>query len=221
MLQFIFDGGFLMWPITLLSVVGFAIIIDRACAYSAAKRDSDTMMKYVLEALNENRFDDAMERCVQVGGPVASVVLLGLQKFEKLRKTDRSTAEMSEIVKTSMEEYAPQIIGTLERNVSSLPIVASLSPLLGMTGTVTGMISSFESMANSTTLEATAVSAGISEALITTAAGLLVAMPSVIAYNIFTKLTEGYVTKIENACTALVDYIALDYEPGAAMDEND
>ena len=153
-----------------------------------------------------------MEACEKVGGPVASVLLLGIQKFDKLRGTGRTPAEISAIVKTSMEDYAPQVIGTLDRNLGVLPIVASLSPLLGMTGTVTGMIASFDSMANSTTLEATAVSGGISEALITTAAGLLVAMPSVIAYNIFSRKVDGAIQTIDIACTTLVDYIALDYE---------
>ena len=119
---------------------------------------------------------------------------------------------MSAIVKTSMEDYAPQIVATMDRNIGILPIVAGLSPLLGMTGTVTGMINSFDSMATQTNLEATAVSGGISEALITTAAGLLVAMPAVIAYNIFTKLEDGAVSEIDKACTALVDFIALDYK---------
>lgn len=212
MLEFIFEGGFMMYPITLLSVVGFAVIIDRFCAFRVAGRDNEALTRDVLEALRQNDFDGAMEACEKVGGPVASVLLLGIQKFDKLRGTGRTPAEISAIVKTSMEDYAPQVIGTLDRNLGVLPIVASLSPLLGMTGTVTGMIASFDSMANSTTLEATAVSGGISEALITTAAGLLVAMPSVIAYNIFSRKVDGAIQTIDIACTTLVDYIALDYE---------
>lgn len=213
MLKFIFDGGAMMYPITLLSVVGFAVIIDRFCAFRVAGRDNDSMLHNVLSALAAGRFDDAMKECVNVGGPVSAVLLLGIQKFMKLKDDNtRTLNEVSQIVKTAMEDYAPQIIGTLDRNIGVLPIVASLSPLLGMTGTVTGMISSFDSMANSTTLEATAVSGGISEALITTAAGLLVAMPAVIAYNIFSRKVDANVQQIDIACTALVDFIALDYK---------
>ncbi len=212
MLQFIFDGGAMMYPITLLSIVGFAVIIDRFCAFRVAGRDNESLTKDVIKLLSENDFNGAMDKCIAVGGPVAAVLLLGIQKFDKLRKTDRPVAEVSAIVKTSMEDYAPQVIGTLDSHLGVLPIVASLSPLLGMTGTVTGMISSFDSMANSTTLEATAVSGGISEALITTAAGLLVAMPSVIAYNIFSRQVDASVQQMDIACTALVDFIALDYK---------
>lgn len=212
MLKFIFDGGFMMYPITLLSIVGFAVIIDRYLAFRIAGRDVTALMRSVIAALEEGRNEDAVAECENVGGPVAAVLLLGIQKFIKLKDSGRSMGEVSAIVKTSMEDYAPQIIGALDRNIGVLPIVASLSPLLGMTGTVTGMIASFDSMANSTTLEATAVSGGISEALITTAAGLLVAMPSVIAYNIFSRKVDAHVQDIDKACTALVDFIALDYK---------
>lgn len=212
MLQYIFDGKGMMYPIVLLFVVGVAVIIDRAIAFYNASRNNKQLTNDVIAALTENDFDGAAELCANVGGPVAAVLLVGVQKFGKLVDTDRTNAEMSAIVKTSMEDYAPQVVSTLDRNIGILPVVAGLSPLLGMTGTVTGMISSFDSMATATNLEATAVSGGISEALITTAAGLLVAMPSVIAYNIYSKMVDGYVGEIDKACTAMVDFIALDYK---------
>lgn len=214
MLQYIFDGGPLMYPIVALLVVGLAVIIDRAVAFNAATRNNKALTADVIALLEENDIEGAAELCAKIGGPVAAVLLVGIQKFGKLVSKDekRSNAEMSAIVKTSMEDYAPQIVATMDRNIGILPIVAGLSPLLGMTGTVTGMINSFDSMATQTNLEATAVSGGISEALITTAAGLLVAMPAVIAYNIFTKLEDGAVSEIDKACTALVDFIALDYK---------
>lgn len=214
MLQYIFDGGPLMYPIVALLVVGLAVIIDRAVAFNAATRNNKALTADVIALLENNDIEGAAELCAKIGGPVAAVLLVGIQKFGKLVSKDekRSNAEMSAIVKTSMEDYAPQIVATMDRNIGILPIVAGLSPLLGMTGTVTGMINSFDSMATQTNLEATAVSGGISEALITTAAGLLVAMPAVIAYNIFTKLEDGTVSEIDKACTALVDFIALDYK---------
>lgn len=214
MLQYIFDGGPLMYPIVALLVVGLAVIIDRAVAFNAATRNNKALTADVIALLENNDIEGAAELCAKIGGPVAAVLLVGIQKFGKLISKDekRSNAEMSAIVKTSMEDYAPQIVATMDRNIGILPIVAGLSPLLGMTGTVTGMINSFDSMATQTNLEATAVSGGISEALITTAAGLLVAMPAVIAYNIFTKLEDGAVSEIDKACTALVDFIALDYK---------
>ncbi len=213
MLEYIFDGGFLMYPITLMSVVGLAVMIDRYCAFRDAKRDTAELRAKVMECLGENRIEDAIEACRECGGPVAAVLLVGLTKFKKLQGTGRTQTEMAENVSKSMDEYAPHAIGVLERNIGALPIVASLSPLLGMTGTVTGMISSFNAMASATNLEASTVSAGISEALITTAGGLLVAMPSVIAYNIFSKMVDNHVTDIESSATELSDFIMLDYVP--------
>ena len=213
MLEFIFDGGFLMYPLLFMSILGFAVIIDRFCAFRAAKRDTKILRANVLKALEEYRLDDAMAECEKTGGPVAAVMLVGLMKFQKLEFSGRSLNDISDIVSKSMDSYAPQALSVLDRNLSTLPIVASLSPILGMTGTVTGMISSFNAMAESTTLEATTVSAGISEALITTAAGLLIAMPAVIAYNLFSANVDAYTSEIDTASTEIVDFIALDYIP--------
>lgn len=213
MLKYIFDGGFMMYPLLFMSILGFAVMIDRFCAFRSARRDTKLLRANILKALEEYRVDDAIAECEKTGGPLAAVLLVGLMKFQKLEFSGRSVNEISDIVRKSMEDYAPQAIGVLDRNISTLPIVASLSPLLGMTGTVTGMIGSFNAMASSTTLEATTVSAGISEALITTAAGLIIAMPSVIAYNIFARKVDAYSAEMENAVTEIVDFIALDYVP--------
>ncbi len=216
MLEYIFDGGFLMYPLVLLSVIGFAVIIDRACAFHAAARDNDALKQEIMNAVSEYRFEDAKAICIQAGGPLAAVMLVGITKFQKLQDSGRSMSETSDVVRKAMEDYAPVVVGVLERNIWMLPIVASLAPLLGMTGTVTGMIGSFNAMAQATTLEATTVSAGISEALITTAAGLLIAMPSVIAYNIFSRRMDADVLNVELGITSLVDFIALDYDPSKA-----
>ena len=88
-------------------------------------------------------------------------------------------------------------------------MIAAVAPLLGMTGTVTGMISSFGSMSSG--LDASQVSTGISEALVTTAAGLIVAIPAVVAYNIFAKKVDHVVLEIEQTATELIDYITLDH----------
>lgn len=213
MLEYIFDGGFLMYPITLMSIVGLAVMIDRYCAFREAKKDTRALRTGIFECLDQHRIDDAIGICEETGGPVAAVLLVGLLKFKKLQNTGRTQVEISENMLKSMNDYAPHAISKLEANIGALPIVASLSPLLGMTGTVTGMIASFKAMATSTNLEATAVSAGISEALITTAAGLLVAMPSVIAFNIFSKMLDDHVVDIEGSITELSDYVALDYVP--------
>ncbi len=95
----------------------------------------------------------------------------------------------------------------LEKRLNLLLMVASVSPLLGMTGTVTGMIASFETMSSG--LDANMVSAGIAEALVTTAAGLIIAIPSVVAYHIFAKKVDKLILEIEESGNELVDAIAM------------
>jgi len=109
-----------------------------------------------------------------------------------------------------MADYAPHVIESLEKRMNLLTMIGMVSPLLGMTGTVTGMIASFETMSSG--LDAGAVSAGISEALVTTAAGLIVAIPAVVAYNIFAKKVDRFILEIEESSTDLIDYITLEHE---------
>ncbi len=103
-------------------------------------------------------------------------------------KTDPVQIEAA--VSDAMEEYAPRALAGLERRLNLLALIATASPLLGMTGTVTGMIKSFDKMREAAGLDPSAVAGGISEALITTAAGLIIALPALVAYNLFSRQIE-------------------------------
>ena len=107
----------MMYPIVLLFVIGLAVIIDRALAFRAAARNNKELTDGVIDALSRTDVEGAADLCTKIGGPVAAVLLVGVQKFGKLVDTDRPVAEMSAIVKTSMEDFAPQIVGTLDRNI--------------------------------------------------------------------------------------------------------
>ena len=106
-----------------------------------------------------------------------------------------------------MEDYAPKAIHGLEKRLNAMILISGISPLIGMTGTVTGMISSFNAMAEAAGLDAGAVAGGISEALITTAAGLIIAIPAVVAYNYFTNRIEVYNMAIEAGITDIAEAI--------------
>ncbi|OGV53079.1 MAG: hypothetical protein A2X49_17240 [Lentisphaerae bacterium GWF2_52_8] len=212
MLEYIFDGGIMMFPLMFLSVIAFAVIIDRALAFKAAEKDTRGLRLKVRDSLEEGKIDEAINECQTCGGPVAAILMVGLVKFRKLLERGKTLTEIEVNVNKTMNDYSPHVIDTLEKRIGLLPVIASISPLLGMTGTVTGMINSFDAMSKSSALEATAVSAGISEALITTAAGLLIAMPAVIAYNIFSKRVDRFILEIEESSTELIDHITLDYE---------
>jgi biopolymer transport protein ExbB len=211
MLENILDGGIIIIPLMLLSVLVFAVIIDRVRAFKVAEKDASILRKNIINHLEEGHIDESIKECESFQGPVAAVLMVGLIKFRKLVRGGKSLTEIEENVNRTMNDYAPHVIEALEKRLNYLTMIAGVAPLLGMTGTVTGMISSFKSMA-SAGMDANAVSAGISEALITTATGLIIAIPAVVAYNIFSKKIDRFVLEIESSATELIDQITLDYE---------
>ena len=210
MLEHIIDGGTIMVPLVLLSILAFAVIIDRMRAFKVAEQDVESLKREVTDHLYSGNVDDSIKACESSSGPVAAVMMVGLQKFRKLLNLKKPMNEIETSVNKAMGDYAPHVVETLEKRMNLLTMIAAVAPLLGMTGTVTGMISSFDSMA-SAGMDAAAVSGGISEALVTTAAGLIVAIPAVVAYNIFVKKVDRIVLDIEESATEIVDVIAHDY----------
>jgi biopolymer transport protein ExbB/TolQ len=216
MLQYILDGGFVMFPLVLLSVLALAVIIDRLRVFRLAEVDTAALRMQVGELLEDGRVDTALDTCREFKGPVAAVLLAGLDRYAKLTARGRSTAEIEMNVSKAMSDYAPHVIETLEKRLNLLTLIGSVSPLLGMTGTVTGMIASFNAMAGAGGLDAGGVAAGISEALITTAAGLLIAIPAVVAYNLLAKRIDKFTLQIEETMMELLTFIALSHEHPAA-----
>lgn len=207
MLGILIDGGAMMIPLLICSIAIVAIIIDRARAFRAANVDYTTLRKTVRESLQNGDFDGAMDACCASSGPVAATLLTGLQRYKRMKERGRTMTEMQSTVTKTMEDYAPKAIHGLEKRLSAMILISGISPLIGMTGTVTGMISSFNAMAEAAGLDAGAVAGGISEALITTAAGLIIAIPAVIAYNYFTNKIEVYNMAIESGITDIAEAI--------------
>ena len=209
MLEFILSGGLIMWPLVFCSMLALAVIIDRIRAFRLANEDTVRLRMRVSDLLMEGNIDSAIRACEKASGPVAAVLLAGLSKYRKMIRLGRPASEIEITVAKTMEDYAPRALDALETRVSWLSMVGSLSPLLGMTGTVTGMIASFDALRESAGLDAGAVSAGISEALITTAAGLLIAMPAVVAYQLFSRRIDVFILEIDRTVVELVDFISL------------
>lgn len=208
MLGFLLDGGWMMLPLVLCSIVGAAIVIDRMRAFRAAGQDHEALRQAVRDALGRRDLDGAIRACTASSGPVAATLLCGLARYRRMLAKGKSAEEMEIAVSKTMEDYAPKSMHGLERRLNLLVLIASISPLLGMTGTVTGMIRSFDVMAAASGLDAGAVAGGIAEALITTAAGLLIAIPAVVAYNIFTRRCDEWVVAIEGSISDVVEAIS-------------
>lgn len=214
MLEHLLNGGILMIPIMGLSVLAIAVILDRLRAFRAAKTDNVALRARVGDLLYEGRLDDAIAACQASKGPVAAVLLVGLDKYRKLLRLKRPVSEIEIVVSKTMEDYAPRVMNDLEKRLNLLSLVGGMAPLMGMTGTVTGMIRSFNAMAEAAGLDAGTVASGISEALITTAAGLIVAMPAVAAHNVFTKKVDNFVLEIDESITLIIDFISLGRSQG-------
>jgi biopolymer transport protein ExbB len=207
MLKHILQGGLIMLPLLALSVVAVAVIIDRLRVFRMAQSDVTKLRRDILENIDEGDVDKAITTCEETKGPVAAVLMAGLVKFSRMLKLKKPPEAIEDGVNKAMTDYSPRVIDTLEKRLNLLLMVASVSPLLGMTGTVTGMIASFETMSSG--LDAAMVSAGIAEALVTTAAGLIIAIPSVVAYHIFAKKVDKLILEIEESGNELVDAIAM------------
>ena len=198
-----------MVPILILSILAIAVIIDRIRVFRLTAKNPSRLLNGIIAQLEKGHTDKAIELCRQEKGPIAAVLVTGLTRFDRLTRAGKNMAEIEVGVNKSIADYSQHVIESLEKRLNLLTMIASVSPLLGMTGTVTGMISSFGSMSSG--LDASQVSTGISEALVTTATGLIVAIPAVIAYNIFAKKVDHVVLEIEQTATELIDYITLDH----------
>ncbi len=221
MLEYLLKGGWIMVPLFFLSVLAVAVIIDRLRAFRvAAEIDTDALFSTMSERLQEDDTEGAVAICQQAKGPVASVLLVGLYKFQMLRDQGNDRKEIEEYLDKTMGEYAPHVIEGLEKRIYLLLLIASVSPLLGMTGTVTGMIRSFAGMQEAG-VSSGAVAGGISEALITTAAGLIIAIPAVVFYHIFSKKVDLFRLDIEEKASDLVEYVTLNLGGEDLLDGKD
>ena len=209
MLEIILMGGYVMYPLMFCSILTVAIIIDRMRAFRLANEDTASLRTKVGDLLTEGDMDGAIRACEGASGPVAAVLLAGLAKYRKMIRMDRPASEIEITVSKTMEDYAPRALDALETRVGWLSMIGAMAPLIGMTGTVTGMIASFDAMRESAGLDAGAVAAGISEALITTAAGLIVAIPAVIAYQLFSRRIDAFLLEIDQTVVEVVDFINL------------
>lgn len=207
MLGILMDGGWMMVPLLICSIVGLAVIIDRARAFRAAGGGYEEIRKNVRQKLEEGDVNSAISIVEGSKGPVAATLLNGLNRFVRLVGREKPVDEAAVAAVKSMEEYAPKALRPLENRLNLLVLVAAIAPLLGMTGTVTGMIASFDVMASSAGLDPGAVAGGIGEALITTAAGLIVAMPCAVYYNLFTRKIEDYSSTIDTSLTDIMETI--------------
>ena len=211
MLETIIAGGPLMIVLMIESILAIAVALDRAAAFRAnARVDIRSLRSKVQNQLLEAKYEEALAICLATPGPASAVMAAGLQSYLKHRVATANAETLRAIVQDAMTDYARLAINTVERRMNILSFIGTSAPLFGMTGTVTGMIKSFDALASAGAADGGAVvAAGISEALITTAAGLLIAMMAVIPHHYFASRSEDIEIQIAEAGSEILDYISL------------
>lgn len=197
-LEFFQKGGFVIYPLLLCSVLGLAIVVEKALAL----RRKNVIVPEIVNILENIKGRDdislALSICERHEGPFANVIKVGLENRDLPK----------EEIKEALNDQGRQEVHTLERGLVILETIAGISPLLGLLGTVVGILKVFNVIAAVGVGQATALSGGISEALITTIVGLSIGIPAVVVYNYFIDKAEGHILEIEKYSSMLLKKVA-------------
>ncbi len=204
MLTIMAKGGPLMWFILISAILAIAVFCERLFHYHRAQIHTDDFVKGVLNSLKRGNVKEAIDTCRDTAGPVAQVVMAAVLNH------DRSRDEIREAV----QDTARTEVTRLERNLPILVTIAQVAPLIGFLGTVWGMIRVFMVIEITQATTAGQLAGGVWQALLTTAGGLVVAIPSYIAYNYLVSRVQNLVLDMEKAANETVQYLAHKEEGG-------
>ncbi|MCK5451423.1 MAG: MotA/TolQ/ExbB proton channel family protein [Candidatus Omnitrophica bacterium] len=187
--------------IIMCSVIAVAVVLERIIYLYRAKINTEEFMESIVETLRRNKINEAIDRCNVMPGPIARILKSGILKH------DRSRME----IKDAIEDAGIHEVPLLEKNLGVLATIAHVSPLLGLLGTVTGMVRAFQVIEQKAVafmpVNPGDLAGGIWEALITTVAGLAVAIPTYVAYNFLVSKVDGFVLEMEKSATDLVNIL--------------
>ena len=190
-----------------MSAWSIGVMIDRLLAYNAAKKQSRQFAPAVAGALREGKLDEAVKIADRYKkSHLAKVVVAGLQEFQAHQASPEISGEEIDASQRALVRAEAIVHAELKRGVSSLATIGSTAPFVGLFGTVVGIINAFKTMAAQKTPGIGAIAGGISEALVTTAIGLFVAVPAVWMYNYFTGRIDAFDVEMGNSSSELVDY---------------
>lgn len=190
-------GGPLMWPIILCSIVALGIVVERLWTLQGQRVMPPGLMPKVWQLVESGQVTDKVITALEQNSPLGRVLAAGLANRHRPRA----------IMMERLEDTGRHVVHELERFLNTLGTIAGVSPLLGLLGTVTGIIKAFNAITVGAMGDPRALSGGISEALITTAAGLVVAIPSLIAYRYLRGRVDAIVIEMEKGAIALADAV--------------
>ncbi len=216
MIEFFQEGGPFMWPLALWSVLSLAFFLERV--YTYAKLRTEDELAEITNDVNARidsgtSIDQLKEFCLEVGKMEGEVFGEGIERFEHLSREQRSLEEMREEMNGTVERAA---LSYLERYLAVIDFVSKSVVLLGLLGTVNGMINAFEGIAEKGLGEPTIVAAGISEALITTVTGLVISIPSIAIFTYFSNRATGKAIQFEAYGHGFVDALLRRWQSSRA-----
>lgn len=192
------EGGAGFMAVTFLCLVfGLALCIERIIYLSLSKTNTKDLLAKVEEALKSGGIDAALEVCRNTRGPVASIFYQGLSRYD----------EGVDVVEKTVASYGGVQLGLLEKNLSWITLFIAIAPSMGFMGTIVGMIKAFDKIQQVGDMSATVVAGGIKVALLTTLAGLIIAIILQIFYNYILSLVEGLVNEMEDSSISLLDLV--------------
>ncbi|MDB4836907.1 MotA/TolQ/ExbB proton channel family protein [Marinomonas sp.] len=206
MLAFIQTGGYFMWPLIACSILTLAIILERFWTLRQSDVVPNGLLNEVMTRLRDDRMSIDYIRSMQSRAGLSSIFAAGLLNSKHGRSA----------MKESVQEAASHVIHDLERFMNTLGTIAAISPLVGLLGTVVGMIKVFSVLMESGAGNTALLAGGISEALLTTAAGLGVAIPALIFHRFFSRKIDVLVVTMEQQTTKLVDVLHGDKSKSGA-----
>jgi biopolymer transport protein ExbB len=197
MFDLIARGGFFMYPIAFCSVAAIGIFLERIWALRRRNVNPPDFMEHIEDLLRKNKISEAVFLCQGYTAPISKVFLAGLKKWHG----------GFWVVKEAIEERGSREARALERNIGILSTIANLTPLLGLLGTVSGMIKIFNNISFQGTGSSAGLAGGIAEALITTAAGLCVAIPALVCYRFLRERVDSLVSEMEENSLRIMELI--------------
>ena len=204
------DGGIMMYPLVLSSLIGLGVIIAKSWTLYVAHKDTARILEEVSEAAREGSVSDAIELAAATPGPAAAILYAGLRRIQQRRLVEGEIEQAINTVGTIELAF-------LERGLVVLATVANVAPLMGFLGTVAGMILAFAAIEEAGDVDPTLVAGGIKVALLTTAAGLAVAIPVNIAYNFFVSRIDTLILDMEQGTQRVLN-LAWDMEKDGSIE---
>ena len=193
------DWNIILMVIAGCSIISFTIFIERVFHLRKSEIDTNKLIINLRKSIQEGNIVEAIQQCENTGGTIGNIVKSGLAKHNRGKEQIENAMEISGLVD----------IAQLEKNAKILSIIAHIAPLIGLLGTVLGFIQAFSEMRMSglVDISATRIGEAMEYALVTTAAGLVVAIPSVLAYNYIVSRVEGFVLEIQTTSSEIVDLL--------------